>query len=171
MIRQLGAHSGKQIIFGFDRYILPELDLYLDVLGKLGDVHVAVDHDALHYLSSAEMVCSRIQDRADHVGVLCCGTGMGMSIAANKFRSVYATRCLSVEDALAARRINNSNALCIASKSGFAENAEIITTFMTAAFEGRKLEQLEYITELELESQPAPKTKRNRIPHLLRQSA
>ena len=43
---------------------------------------------------------------------------MGMSIAANKFRGVYAARCLSVEDAELARTINNANVLCLAARTG-----------------------------------------------------
>ena len=45
---------------------------------------------------------------------------MGMSIAANKFRGIYAARCTTVEDAELARTINNANVLCLAAKHGFA---------------------------------------------------
>ena len=85
-----------------------------------------------------------------------CSTGMGMSIAANKFRGVYAARCLTEEDASLSRSINNANVLCLAVRSGLAANQQIIDAFMNTPYDGRKLEQLEYITCLELESDPAP---------------
>ena len=88
---------------------------------------------------------------------------MGMSIAANKFRSIYAARCVTVEDAELARSINNANVLCFASMSGMAVNAKIIDAFMRTPYDGRKLEQLEYITQLELESLPGA-TVPNRVP-------
>ena len=156
MIRQLGCHDGKQIVFGYDRYLLPELDSYLEVLGRYGAVIEPVDRQNLHYLSSAEQVCSRVQGEPGVMGVLCCGTGMGMSIAANKIRQIYAARCVTVEDAGLARTINNANVLCIAAASGLALNAKIIDAFMRTPFEGRKVEQLEYIAQFELESPDSP---------------
>ena len=118
VIRQVGTHRGKHVVFGYDRYLLPELDAY--------------------------------------VGVLFCSTGIGMSIASNKFRGVYAARCLTPEDAELSRQINNSNVLCVAVRNGLEVNTRIIDTFMSTPFEGRKIDQLEYITCMELESDPAP---------------
>ena len=173
MIRQLGTHEGKDVVFGFDRYLEPELGDYLEVLSHYGPVVQAVDNDQLHYLSSAQRVCERVQHDAGAVGVLSCGTGMGMSIAANKFRSIYAARCVTVEDAKMARSINNANVLCIASINGMALNAQIIDEFMRTPFEGRKLEQLEYIAQFELEVNPAPVVAERRVnaPRILQKTA
>jgi len=171
MIRQLGTHAGKTVVFGFDRYLLPELDQYLELLEGFGRVVPAVDPDYLHYLSSAQRVCQRVQGQADHVGVLCCGTGMGMSIAANKFRGIYAGRCMSVDDAQMSRAINNSNVLCLASASGFALNAKITETFIATPFEGRKLDELEHIAELELERGASLPSSSLTIPRALRKTA
>ncbi len=156
VIRQLGSHRGKHVVFGYDRYLLPELDAYVRVLAQYGIPMPAVSSDNLHYLTSAQRVCERVRGHADAVGVLFCSTGMGMSIAANKFRGVYAARCLNTEDAELSRQINNANVLCLATRTGVQENTRIIDRFMSTAFEGRKLEQLEYITCMELESDPAP---------------
>ena len=173
MIRQLGAHEGKEVVFGFDRYLEPELGDYLEVLSHYGAVVLEVDAQELHYLSSAQRVCERVQGSPSAVGVLSCGTGMGMSIAANKFRSIYAARCVTVEDAKLARSINNANVLCIASISGMALNAQIIDEFMRTPFEGRKLEQLEYIAQFELDASPAPAVAERRVdaPRILQKTA
>ncbi|MBA3452112.1 MAG: RpiB/LacA/LacB family sugar-phosphate isomerase [Deltaproteobacteria bacterium] len=153
MIRRLGAHTGKRIYFGYDRYIAPILATYRDALSAYGTVIEAVD-EQLHYLSSAELVCTAVRADPESFGVLCCGTGMGMSIAANKFRDIYAARCMTVEDAEMARTINNSNVLCIAAKTELAINRTIISTFATTAYTGRKLEELERITQFETAETP-----------------
>lgn len=149
VIRRLGALSGKRILFGYDRYLLADLDQYRRALSAHGAVVELVDTGHLHYLSSAELVCRALQADAESFGVLCCGTGMGMSIAANKFESIYAARCTTVEDAELARQINNANVLCIASKLGFAHNRAIVDAFASTAYTGRKLDELEYITHFE----------------------
>ncbi len=154
MIRRLGSHAGKRIYFGYDRYIRPELVAYRDALGVHGDLVDAVDDAQLHYLTSAELVCTAVQTDPESFGVLCCGTGMGMSIAANKFKGIYAARCMSVEDAELARTINNANMLCLAAKSGFELNQAIVNTFASTAYTGRKLDELELITRFE--GAPAP---------------
>lgn len=171
MIRQLGSHDGKEVVFGYDRYLLSELDAYLEILERYGQVTEPVDRDNLHYLSSAERVCARIQGNPTVVGVLCCGTGMGMSIAANKIRQIYAARCVTIEDAGLARTINNANVLCIAATSGLALNAKIIDSFMRTPYEGRKVEQLEYIAQLELEVDRAPGGAASRAPRVLQKTA
>src|SRR4029079_10884377 len=142
MIEQLGAHVGKRIVFGYDRHVLPEVGEYVAQLAAYGIVVTDTDPQRLHYLSSAERVCRRVRERPDAVGVLACMTGIGVSIAANKFGGVYAARCLSVADAEMARTINNANVLCLAVSSGAALNAAIIDAFMRTPYQGRKLDEL-----------------------------
>lgn len=150
MIRRLGSLVGKRIVFGYDRYLLQDIEAYRAVLSAHCSLVETVDEKHLHYLSSAELVCKSVQaDPEDSFGILCCGTGMGMSIAANKFRGIYAARCMSVEDAELSRSINNANVLCIAAKQGFVLNRGIIETFVGTAYTGRKLEELQNITLLE----------------------
>lgn len=149
MIRRFGSLSGKRIYFGYDRYVLPDLEAYLQIMSAKAEVICAVDRNYLHYLTSAELVCSAIQVDPDSVGILACGTGMGMSIAANKFRGIYAARCTTTEDAEQCRTINNANVLCIAAKNGLLSNKDLIDTFLTASYTGRKIEELEYITRFE----------------------
>lgn len=149
VIRRLGPHVGRRILFGYDRYLLPELDAYRELLARFGEVVETVDASRLHYLNSAELVCRAVQADPDAFGVLCCGTGMGMSIAANKFSGIYAARCTTVDDAEASRTINNANVVCLASRQGLATNREIVTAFATTPYTGRKLDELEYITQFE----------------------
>jgi ribose 5-phosphate isomerase B len=150
VIRRLGSLVGKRIVFGYDRYLLPDIEAYRDALSAHSSLIEAVDSKHLHYLSSAERVCRAVQaDPEESFGILCCGTGMGVSIAANKFRGIYAARCMTVEDAELARSINNANVLCIAAKQGFVLNRAIIDAFIDTPYTGRKLEELQYITQFE----------------------
>jgi HAD superfamily phosphatase (TIGR01668 family) len=149
MIEQLGAHVGKRIVFGYDRHLVPELGGYLARLATYGIVVTDTDAERLHYLTSAERVCRRVRGRADAVGVLACKTGIGVSIAANKFGGVYAARCLSVADAEMARAINNANVLCLAVASGAALNGEIVDAFMRTPYQGRKLDELRGLRRFE----------------------
>jgi ribose 5-phosphate isomerase B len=149
VISQLGSHHGKHIIFGYDHHGLPHLDGYVAALAAYGLVVTSAQGEQPHYLTSTQRVCERVRGRADAVGVLLCSTGMGVSIAANKFGGIYAARCLTTEDATMARQINNCNVLCLALRSTLEVNAEIISAFMTTAYEGRKLDQLSRITMFE----------------------
>jgi RpiB/LacA/LacB family sugar-phosphate isomerase len=158
-IRQLGAHRGKPLIFGFDRSVLRELDAYVQMLSRYGIALPAVHHDDPGHLTSAQRVCERVQSRGDAVGVLICATGMGSAIAANKFRGVYAARCVSVEDARVARATLNANVLCLSAAVGVEENARIVDAFMCTPYAGERQDELEYVTCMELESDPAPRAK------------
>ncbi|HEY4186448.1 MAG TPA: RpiB/LacA/LacB family sugar-phosphate isomerase [Polyangia bacterium] len=149
MIEDLGSHQGKAIAFGYDRHALPELEAYARMLAEAGPVESAVDRGRLHYLTSAERVCARLGRSPAAVGVLLCATGLGVCIAANKFRGVYAARCLSVADARAARAINNANVVCLALTSSVALNRAIVEAFLATPYDGRKLDELVYLRHLE----------------------
>ena len=86
VIRRLGSYAGTRVFFGYDRYLLPEVSNYREVMAACGEVVEPIDVAHLHYLTSAELVCTAIQedvvDGQDVFGILICGTGMGMSIAA-----------------------------------------------------------------------------------------
>lgn len=168
MIRRLGSHSNRRIYFGYDRYVLPDLETYLAAMKERhAEVICAVDVNYLHYLTSAELVCTAVQADPDAIGILCCGTGLGMSIAANKFRGIYAARCTSIDDAESCRMINNANVLCLGAKYGLDINKKILSAFISAPYTGRKLEELEYITSFETDREPATAKK----PSTVRRSA
>lgn len=81
--------------------------------------------------AAAKMIQSGQADR----GILICGTGMGMAIAANKHRGVYAAVVESVYAAEYCRKINNANILCFGAfivGAGMAK--EMVEKFMTTEF-------------------------------------
>ncbi|MBN9542262.1 MAG: ribose 5-phosphate isomerase B [Alphaproteobacteria bacterium] len=76
------------------------------------------------------------------MGILICGSGIGMSIAANRFKHIRAALCHTTEQAKLARQHNNANVLVLASRFITAEYAiEIIKAFMETEFEGGRHEK------------------------------
>lgn len=71
----------------------------------------------------------------DSKGILICGSGQGMCIAANRFKGIRASLCWSVDEAQAARNDDNSNVLCLSSRFTSLEDAEkIINAWLNTAF-------------------------------------
>jgi len=68
--------------------------------------------------------------------ILICGTGLGMSIAANKVKGVIAALCCDVFSARRARQHNDANILCLGSERIGDTLSEIIDVFLTVKFEG-----------------------------------
>jgi ribose 5-phosphate isomerase B len=86
--------------------------------------------------------------RGEGVGLLVCGTGIGMSMAANRHRGVRAAVCGDVFSALMARQHNDANVLCIGGRVvGPGLATEILKAFLSASFEGgrhaRRVEKIE----------------------------
>ena len=78
----------------------------------------------------------------DALGLLVCGTGIGMSMAANRHRGVRAAVCGDVFSASMTRRHNNANLLCLGSRVvGPGLAAEILRAFLEAGFEGGRHER------------------------------
>ena len=90
--------------------------------------------DSVDYPDFAHRVASRI---GDGLGLLVCGSGVGMSIAANRHAGVRAVVCSEAYSAEMARRHNDANILCLGARVvgvGVAES--ILEAFLDAEFEG-----------------------------------
>lgn len=84
-------------------------------------------------------------------GVLICGSGIGMSIAANRFDGVRGTLCTSVRMAELSRKHNDSNFLCVGAGNQSEDEAmEILKVWLNTEFEGgrhkERLDKIEKIT-------------------------
>ena len=83
-------------------------------------------------------------------GILICGTGIGMSMAANKVRGIRAALCHNTFAARRARQHNNANILCLSAEEGTELAPEIVETFLTTDFEGgRHQRRVDKIMEIE----------------------
>jgi ribose 5-phosphate isomerase B len=71
------------------------------------------------------------------MGILLCGSGIGVSMAANRYKDIRAALCRDEDDAKMGRLHNNANVLCLSGKKTSLENIEKISdVFLTTAFEG-----------------------------------
>ena len=75
----------------------------------------ATPNKEIPYYDSAPVACKMLQEGKADRAILLCGTGMGMSIIANRFKGVVASVVESVYSAGMCRTINNANALCLGS--------------------------------------------------------
>ncbi|NQT49477.1 sulfatase-like hydrolase/transferase [Candidatus Kuenenbacteria bacterium] len=146
-----GNHLGKTIYVGMDysaAEIEKELLEYLEMsFGTVIFVNQKYNVPA-NYVLTAEKLSALVTDDCC-VGILICGSGIGMSIVANKSVGVYAARCTSEIVAKRSRRINNSNVLCLSSKLGLEKIKAIILAWINTTYEGRKMENLAKIIEVE----------------------
>ena len=75
------------------------------------------------YVDYAEMLCKKINDKEADLGILVCGTGIGMSIAANKIRGIMAGKVNTPREAHLIREHNKANVMTLAE---YTENLEEI---------------------------------------------
>lgn len=96
---------------------------------------------SVDYPDYANTLAEWIAQHKDAKGVLVCGSGIGMSIAANRHRSVRAALCHDTLTAQLSRRHNNANVLCLGSRLIGVETArEALKAFFTTSFEGGRHE-------------------------------
>ena len=89
------------------------------------------------YFESAVDVCKALQRGEAKRAFLFCGTGMGMSVIANRFQGIRASVVESVFAARMCRAINDANVLCLGARQTGKTTAEIRTaTFITTRFNG-----------------------------------
>jgi ribose 5-phosphate isomerase B len=100
-------------------------------------VNLGIDNDApADYPDTAEAACREFLKGGYEFGVVCCGTGIGVSISANKFRGI---RCALPQNAFAARMArehNNANFIAFGGRIDYPEPPEaILDAYLDAAFD------------------------------------
>ncbi len=116
----------------------------------------ATGETAYDYPDAAAEVGRRVAANPDALGVLICGTGIGMAIAANKIKGVRAAPCWNVESARLSREHNHANILCLGARLIDPDTAiACLETFLHTApsQEPRHLRRVEKISELDAEAQ------------------
>jgi len=103
------------------------------------------------YPDFAEIVAKEVASKNYDLGILICGTGIGISIAANKVPGIRAALCSDTFSAHACREHNNANILAMGARVvGTGIALDIVDTFLNAEFEGdRHLRRINKITEIE----------------------
>ncbi len=93
------------------------------------------------YPEIARAVAEKISQKEFERGILICGSGIGMSIVANRFPGVRAALCHDLYTARMSREHNDANIICLAAAGGGAELPRILDAFMNTGFEGGRHER------------------------------
>ena len=109
------------------------------------------ENKSVDYPDIAVKVCEQITSNNCNLGVLICGTGIGMSLAANTVKGIRAACCSEHYSAKYTRLHNNSNVLCIGGRViGIGTALELVDLFVDTEFEGgRHQKRIDKITEIE----------------------
>lgn len=107
--------------------------------------------EAVDYPVKAYEVAQHVVNGSADLGILICGTGIGMSMAANKVKGIRAAACSEVYSAKLTRVHNNANILCMGARVIGIETAKMMAeAFVTAEFEGGRHERrVNMITAIE----------------------
>ena len=93
--------------------------------------------DSVDYPDCAAPVCKAVQNKEAECGILICGTGIGISMAANKYKGIRAALCSDVYSAKMTKQHNNANIICLGGRVTGRELAfMIVDAWMNAEFEG-----------------------------------
>jgi ribose 5-phosphate isomerase B len=132
------------------------LDFKKYVIGILGETGYSYKDfgsytsESVDYPDIAKTVCAAVAVSLFDYGILICGTGIGMSIAANKIKGIRAALCCDVFSAQRARMHNDANIICLGAERGEAGVRDILKTFFTTEFEGgRHQRRVEKISSME----------------------
>jgi len=95
------------------------------------------NEEPVDYPDYAQKLCNNILDNTSEFGILICGTGIGMSISANRYSNIRAALCTNLFMAERARAHNDANVLVLGNAvSTPEESIEITLKFLSTAFEG-----------------------------------
>ena len=131
-----GGFEFKQMIIEF----LAEIGQQVDDVGCFST-------ESVDYPDLADKVCAKVQSKECERGILVCGTGIGMSISANRHRDIRAALCHEAYTARMSREHNNANVLCLGGRVLGPEIAlDIVGTWVETEFAGgrhqRRLDKL-----------------------------
>ena len=122
------------------------IELGYDVIDCGTDSEASCD-----YPDYAVKCCREITEGRASFGILCCGTGVGMSMAANKVKGIRAACCSDTFSARATRSHNDANVLCIGERVvGYGLAKELVDAFINTSFEGgRHSRRVDKVMEIE----------------------
>ena len=107
--------------------------------------------ESIDYAPIAKATCEKVTSGECEKAILCCGTGIGISMAANKVKGIRAAACSEHFSAKYTRLHNNSNVLCLGGRViGVGTAIELADLFVDTQFEGgRHQRRIDMITDIE----------------------
>ena len=142
-----------KIAIGCDHRALAIKELVIKLITQVGHSYEDFGCDSpepVDYPDIAEKVAQAILRGDFDRGILICGTGIGMCIAANKVTGIRAAQCYNAFLATRARRHNDAQICCLGAEEGKARIPAILEAFLTTEFEGdRHIARLDKIRKIE----------------------
>jgi ribose 5-phosphate isomerase B len=126
----IGADHGGFHLKEMIRVLVEELEHDVQDLG-------CYSTDSVDYPDLAKLVCEKVEAGTADRGILICGTGLGMSMAANRYVHVRAALCHDHYTARMSREHNNANVLCMGERViGLGVAEDIVRTWLAVEFSG-----------------------------------
>jgi len=125
-------HAG----FVLKKFLISELQKI-----KISAIDLGCDSEktSVDYPDYAQKLCKKIKENSAEFGILICGSGIGISIAANRFNHIRAALCTNVKIAKLSRAHNDANVLCLGARFLKEKNAlAILKAFLATKFEGER---------------------------------
>ena len=95
------------------------------------------DDSSVDYPDYANKVARKVKSRKSYVGILVCGSGTGMNIAANKHKNIRAAQCFNLKSTKLSRLHNDANIITLGSRLITKKNAlKFISIFLNTKFDG-----------------------------------
>ena len=95
--------------------------------------------ERVDYPDFAHKVAKKVKINKNHVGILVCGSGMGMNIVANRHKNIRAAQCFNAKSSKLSRLHNDANIITLGSRLLTKKNAlNCISVFLDTKFEGRR---------------------------------
>ncbi len=135
-----------KITIGSDHGAVELKDEVKKVLAEFDNVEVkdvgTFDTTSVDYPDIAEKVCADVVSGESERGIVLCGTGIGISIAANKIHGIRCALCNDVYSARMSREHNDANVLAMGGRVlGFGPAGEIVRVWITTDFVGERHER------------------------------
>ena len=104
---------------------------------KFEDLGTDNSETSVNYPDYAHRLCRKVSNNSKNIGILVCGSGMGMSMAANRHKKIRAAVCYSVKNTKLSRLHNNANIITLGSRLTKKNIAfKCIEVFINTKFEG-----------------------------------
>ena len=135
-------HAGKQLKDDTLQFLTQQ---GIEVINVGTDTDIAVD-----YPDYAKQVATLVHDQQVDLGILICGTGIGMSISANKIKGIRAANIYDQQTAVLAKKHNLANIITFGARTHTKEQVlSLLETFLHTEFEKRHESRINKIKEIE----------------------
>ena len=132
-------HAGYKLKESIKLYLNKRNITYSD-LGPNNDIRV-------DYPEYAHKVAKKVKTNKNYIGILVCGSGMGMNIAANRHKNIRAAQCFNLKSTKLSRLHNDANIITLGSRLLSKNSAlKYVSVFLSTKFEGgRHLKRIKKI--------------------------